>query len=745
MRKLILIICILPCCFVGQLLGQQQTRPKDEVVRVTTNLVQVDVVVTDKAGKQVTDLLPEEFEVLEDGRKQPITNFSFISTGERGNSPALNATEQTTKSNATKVAPAVLGSGQVRRTIALVVDDLGLSFESVGFVRQALKNFVDEQMQPNDLVAIILTSAATGSSQQFTSDKRKLYAAVDRVRWYPNGRGDLTPFPVRNETQTAADFEMTQQVINEFEDERESNYAIGTFGSLEFVMRGLGRLPGRKSLVLISEAFRLFTTQGRNVRLIEAMRRLTDEANRASTVIYTIDASGLQSLALDASDKIKGPGYLFDPRIMGSPLAPAQPRRETFRVDQSIAQQAERDSHDAFRKLNALADERRSDNIEAQTVLSFLANETGGIAVRNRNDLDAGLRQILEDQTGYYLLGYRPEASTMDPATGRRRFHHLEVKIKRSGFRARARNGFYGITEEERTPKQMSADEELAAALTSTLAADGVRLRLTTLFTDDATKGSTMRSLLHIDSHDLTFTEEPNKSHKTVIDIVAINFADNGRAVDQFAQTQALEIEPGVYERVVREGLAYVFDVPITQPGAYQLRIAVRDAASGRVGAAGQFVEVPDLSKNRLALSGIIVNGTLPTPNNASDVAKTSASSPADPGQQAGPTVRQLRPGMILNYGYTIYSARVDSATNHPQLQTQMRLFRDGKPVFTGKVLPFNLGKQTDLKRLEAGGRILIGPDLVPGAYVLRVEVTDALAKDTFRTATQWIDFQVSN
>lgn len=742
MKKQILTACVFAFGLFIPIHGQQQSKPKDEVVKITTNVVQVDVVVTDKEGKQVSDLRPEDFEVLEDGRKQIITNFSFISTSESGPVTATqNPADQASKKNAATVAPAFLRQEQVRRTIALVVDDLGLSFESIGFVRQALKKFVDEEMQPNDVVAIILTSAGAGSLQQFTSDKQRLYASIEHVRWYPNGRGDLSPFPVRNETQTAADFEMTQQVINEFEEQREANYAIGTFGSLGFVLRGLSRMPGRKSLVLVSEAFRLFTAQGRNVQLIDAMRRLTDQANQSSTVIYTIDASGLQTLTLDASDKVKGPGYLFDPRIMGSPLAPAQARRETSRVDQSLAEQAERDSHDAFRKLNAMADQRRTENIEAQTVLSFLAQQTGGIAVRNRNDLGSGLQQILEDQKGYYLLGYRPETPGVDPAIGRRRFHHLEVKIKRSGLHTRARSGYYGITDEEKAPRQLTGDELLAAALASVVAADGVHLRLTTLFANQASRGPAIRSLLHIDSHDLTFTEESDKSHKVTMDVVAVTFADNGRVLDQFAQTQSLNIDPGAYERVLQEGLIYAFDVPIKQPGAYQLRIAVRDVTSGRVGAAGQFVEVPDLNKNRLALSGITLNGTLAL-NKSADGAKTSA--PADAGQQAGPAVRRLRQGMILNYGYTIYSARVDSV-NRPQLQTQMRLFRDGKPVFTGKVLPFNLGQQTDLKRLDAGGRIIIGPDLLPGMYVLRVVVTDMLAKDSFWTATQWIDFEISN
>src|SRR3954462_10633148 len=108
---------------------QQEQKNDDDVVRITTNLVQVDAVVTDKSGKLVTDLKPEEFEIYEDSQAQKITNFSFVSTE--------NATVQpqpvTAKSSAPvdKSAPPVppvrLRPEQVQRTMALVVDDLGLS------------------------------------------------------------------------------------------------------------------------------------------------------------------------------------------------------------------------------------------------------------------------------------------------------------------------------------------------------------------------------------------------------------------------------------------------------------------------------------------------------------------------------------------------------------------------------------------------------------------------------------------
>ena len=73
--------------------------------------------------------------------------------------------------------------------MALVVDDLGLSFESAYYVRRALKKFLDQQMQPDDLVAIMRTGGGIGALQQFTSDKRQLYAAVEKVKWNPSGRG----------------------------------------------------------------------------------------------------------------------------------------------------------------------------------------------------------------------------------------------------------------------------------------------------------------------------------------------------------------------------------------------------------------------------------------------------------------------------------------------------------------------------------------------------------------------------
>src|SRR6185369_7738770 len=121
---------------------QPQQRNEDvDVVKITTNLVQVDAVVTDKNGNRITDLRPEEVEMLEDGRNQKITNFSYIALDSKP--PDISNAKPLDK-NAPPTPPVKLRPEQVRRTMALVVDDLGVSFESANYVRQSLKKFVDQ-------------------------------------------------------------------------------------------------------------------------------------------------------------------------------------------------------------------------------------------------------------------------------------------------------------------------------------------------------------------------------------------------------------------------------------------------------------------------------------------------------------------------------------------------------------------------------------------------------------------------
>jgi VWFA-related protein len=689
---------------------QQTPKPEDDdVVRITTNLVQVDAVVTDNKGKLVTDLKPEEIEIFEDGRKQKITHFSL------NLEPAIATATPAPKSkpvvtNAPPVSLNRLKPEDVRRTIAIVVDDLGLSFESTYFVRRALKKFVDEQMQPGDLVAIIRTSGGMGALQQFTVDKRQLYAAIDRVKYYPAGRSGVSAFaPIQAPTEGphGADIDAFNEEANQT---RQDMFAVGTLGAISYVIKGLKDLPGRKGILLVSDGFRIYSREdpGRNFEARDRLLRLIDQANRASVVIYTMNATGLQTLSPNAADDLSG--------------------RDTQQMQ------------DAFNS-------RRDAAFETQEGLDFLARQTGGIPIRNTNDLSGGIRRVMEDQKGFYLIGYRPDEMTFDRRTGRRTFHKLTLKVTRPGkFNVRMRNGFYGVSDEDK-PVRRTLAQQLYDALASPFGSTGVHVQLTSLFANDIKAGTYMRSVLYVDTRDLTFTEEADHTHKSTFDVLAITFGDNGVALDQIGRTYVIQLPDDVYKRTLRDGLVYYVTVPVKKPGAYQLRMSFRDTASERVGSASQFIDVPDLKKNRLSLSSVVLRGTLPnaTRANAADAPPQDQEGLDKGPAEASPALRHLRHGMMLNYGYYIYNAKLDKADNLPKLTTQVQLFREGKPVFTGKELPLVVKDASDLKRLIAGGALQLGTDLPAGDYVLQITVTDALADQKHRTATQWMDFSIVN
>ncbi|MBV9210937.1 MAG: VWA domain-containing protein, partial [Acidobacteria bacterium] len=156
----LMLILILVTPLFAQTPTPQDEQIKDEdVVRITTNLIQVDAVVVDKDGRQVKDLRPDEFEVYEDGHLQQITNFSYISLEAENvaQSPAPPARSKT------PAPPAQVRAADARRVVVMVVDDLALSMESTIYVRRAIRKFVDEQMQPGDLVAIAHTAGDAGA------------------------------------------------------------------------------------------------------------------------------------------------------------------------------------------------------------------------------------------------------------------------------------------------------------------------------------------------------------------------------------------------------------------------------------------------------------------------------------------------------------------------------------------------------------------------------------------------------
>ncbi len=689
-----------------------------DVVKITTTLIQIDVTVTDKKGKIVTDLKPEDFEIFENKEKQTITNFSFIYN-------ALEAkpapTPKPNKNDVTApIPPTQLRPEQVQRTISLVVDDLGLSFESIHFVKRALKKFVDEQMQPNDLVAIIRTGGGIGALQQFTSDKNLLYSAIEKIRWNALGRAGvgafatIEPSPLEN-AQTAGaevseeDIQAEKDRITQFNEFREDLFSVGTLGAINYIVKGMGELPGKKSIMLFSDGFSICTEtdirtdSSRCSKFTESLKQLTDLCNRASVTIYTQDARGLQYTGLTAADSVGG-------------------------------------SQEAIQNATS---SRSAELYDKQEGLAYLARETGGRAIFNNNNLNKGLETLLEDTKGYYLIGYQPDTDTFDAKV--RKFNKLTVKVKGKDLNVRYRSGFFGVADKDiqrPAPETQTLAQQIQKALTSPFGANGISLKLNTLFGKDDKNISFVNSLLHVEAKDLKFTDQPDGTKKAGFNVLAVIFGENGVPIDQIAQTYTLTSKDDVYQKMMKDGFVYQFLFPIKKPGAYQMRVVIRDTTSAIIGSANQFIEVPDMKKGRVTLSGMVLeNMTEAQWSKLQDgTLATAKARGTDPMQDT--SLRKFKKGTILRYATEIYNAKLDN-TKSPNLSTQIRVFRDGKIILNGTQTPFNLGGQTNFGKLSFQAALALGGAMQPGDYVLQIIIIDNVQKKKNKLATQWVQFEV--
>lgn len=654
----------------------------ENIIKINTSLIQIDVTVTDKEGKIVKDLKPEDFEVYENKEKQEITNFSFISSENQSSS-----TQKTVRKNDTPipVSASPIRAEQVRRTIALVVDDLNTAIGSLSDVRRSLRKFVDEQMQPNDLVAILRTGVGIGVSQQFTNDKRLLYAAIDNIKC--NSIGDKCfPQPPKLEglAKPPAGISVSEVGLksNESEGFEEDVITVGTLGGLSFIINGMKEMPGRKSIMFFSDGFSIAVAQrDRSSRVLDTLKILTESANRSSITIYSFDPRGL---------------------LTGMP-----------------------------EEVNGL--------LTRQQGLAYLAVETGGRAFLNRNDLSVGIEKALADQQGFYLIGYQPDPETFDP--DKRRFNTLEIKVRRPDLTVRHRSGFFGVADTKAVDSPQSPAAQLLKAASSPFAANDIKLQLNTIFGNKEKEGSFVQSFLHVDAKELKFTDEPGGWKKAVFEILAISFGENGVPVDQISNTQTFRVKNELYNTIINKGFVYNFIFPVKKPGAYQMRVVLRDTATSKIGSAGLFIEVPNLKKEQLTLSGIILE------NLTQEQLQKSQTEPqkrqkTDP--MTDTSLRRFKKGTVLRYGLDVYNAKLDS-NRKPNLLTQMKVFRDGKILFEGKPTTLNSMSQTSSPKVSFAGALNLGQEIPAGEYVLQITVTDNLANTNRRLAMQQVQFEVTN
>jgi VWFA-related protein len=710
----------------------------DNRIKVVVEVVSVDAIVTDKAGRHVKDLGMSDFEVYQDGEPQEITNFSYVNAVPEPTSGAAIDVGEEDSSAVRNVVPQVQGlpvqRKDILRSIALVVDDIGMSFENLVFVRQALRKFVQEQIYPSDLVAISMTGSRTGALSQFTTDKDLLNAAVDRIRWGAVHRA-------RAYDKGSFDRQFSDMKRGETIEER--SLAVGTLQSLRYKLNSMEDLPGRKSVILVSEGFRLWYDElegvgGSTNYMVESLREVMHAAHRSGAVIYAVDPRGGESLGLHPRDDLSGvvsiaqEVYEEVKNVMANVPDTASgwaliERRavDSYRLQtMSIEDIKTLLDPEAFAKISST---RLNQFYQTQQGLNYLPVATGGLYLKYNNDINTDLGHILSDQQGYYLIGYAPDPESIR-SRGSRRFPKINVKVKRDGLEVRGRATFMGTLDSDKANHEPTPEERMYEYMASPFTSGQIDLELTSLYEHDPREGAFISSWLHVDSKGLTFSAEEDGWKKAEVEVWAAAFGEKPKPEEEKRETFSVRVRGQSYERVLRDGLVCKVRLPAEGPGPCQLRIVVHDKASGRIGSASSFLQVLDIQAGRLALSGIVVRG--------------SGSGPGLP-ETGDMALRRFRRGSFLNYSLYIYNAQLDSATRNPQLETQVKLFRDGQEIYSGSKKKFDLNGKLEESVLIGSGYLQLGAEMHTGHYAMQYTVTDKLADDGYGTVSQWIDFQI--
>ncbi|HEY5837788.1 MAG TPA: VWA domain-containing protein [Pyrinomonadaceae bacterium] len=551
-----------------------QTPPQDDVIRVNTELVQTDVTVFDKKGRFVDGLAASDFELVIDGKPQDISFFERVAsyTTERGK----------TSGSTTADNPAALSARQ--RTVLFFVDDLHLSATSIVRTRKSLMDFVNNGMVPNDQVAITSSSGQIGFLQQFTGDRTVLQTAVARLNYRANAKFDMERppmsefqasriqqgdesavsyyvaemmkqncFRVRGEFVCMMDTQSARNLVMQRAREITMSTAPDTKNTLlmlEGLMRTAAQLPGRKLMFLISDGFYLNDPQtGSRDRI----KKITDAAGRAGVVIYTLDARGLVTEALDVmNDRPIDSEGLTMGATMGSIAA-------------------------------------------SQDGLNALARDTGGEAFRNTNrPMAEWVRQVLDENSTYYVLAWRPLS---DDQKGRG-FKNVQIRVKgRPELTARMRRGYFRTTPlpmlslRGKTDKGITEREnDMRLVIDAPIEQRELKAELMVRLATMPGVGTRVLATVEIDRRGLAFDLFDGKPAADV-DIGGIFYDDKGKPKNSFvgrlrvSATDASELkEPAVYR----------FQAWLPA-GLYQVRVGLRDTRSGKTGSAVQWIKVPAL------------------------------------------------------------------------------------------------------------------------------------------------------
>ena len=736
-QKIIIAILTISLVFTAVVVGQEPRTEQDDVIRISTELVQTGVVVVDKQGRFIDGLKPEDFVLKVDGKPVTPSFFERVIAG--------TVREQKLEGAAAKGAaapPASTGVTYRGRTIIFFIDDLHLSAASVQKTRNAILEFVENDMSLEDQVAVATPSGQIGFLQKFSDLKPVVRAAVNRVNHRPYTVRDVEQIPmteyqalrIEQGDQSATDYFASELIkannsrvpgglgppnggaigsVKDTDNRRTTGMTAetagrvvkdranllmrqsqsitsGTLSALESMMRSVSSLSGRKLVFFISDGFFL---NDRSTGYSNKVSRIADAAVRGNLVIYSVDARGLVG-STDVSSNRSDP-------------------------------------------LGQLSRANVGELQASQDGMNSLAVDSGGKAFFNMGALTDAIKDALRETSNYYLLAWRPSTDDQKSAN----FKRVEITVpSRPELSVRVARGFFSSeppkSEEKDTATKPASDnieapgtsttdpgsKNVAGALMSALASPSARTGLPTKlfvsFIDVPGTGPVLTAATQMSTQGLGYGADGKQP--AAIDLAGVVLNDQGKQAGSFKTR--LNVSP-LSSAAKDPSVVYSHKLPL-KPGIYQIRVAARDEKSGGIGSSAQWIEIPELSSKKLSLSTLLLGGHVV--NSAQ--------------QQGGDQVqfsvdRRFPRESQMTFLTVIYNA----SPNAPKLESQIEILRGGQRVVASPVMPVAVEANSDLARIPYGANVGL-KTLAPGRYVLKVTVMDRTANTS---AVNQIIFEV--
>jgi VWFA-related protein len=552
------------------------------VFRGGIDFVRVDVIVTDKKAQPVTNLTQADFEVLEDGKPQPIEQFKLIKVD--GNpKPGDPPPRQIRNRNDEELEAA----RDDVRIFVFFMDDYHVRRGNSMTVKAPLTRFIQQQLRPNDLVGIMYPLSPV-SDLQLSRNHDALARAIDT---FEGRKFDYTPRNQVEQNYARYSTDVVERIRNDV-----------VMGALEGLAIRLGSLrEGRKSIIFVSEGFTaLLPPQMRREdasQPADPRRQGAAAAAQDSTQQQTAEWFGQTDVysrlreVFDTANRNNAAVYSLDPRG----LAPFE-----FGLDDL-----------PFGPPPSFATDRRALQM-TQDTLRTLSEETDGRAIVNRNTLEQGLAEMVRDSSFYYLLGYTSTQSGNDG-----KFHQITVRVKnKSGIDVRARKGFWAMTAADavraKTPTpDVAKPVQTALASIATSVQSGKYVR-TWIGTERGTNGKTRVTLVweSLPQQGATVRREQPGRVSLLAATASGDLVFRGRAPDAALAAAAPPAAPNDTGSVAGRAPAapaasgpqrLVFDSP---PGKLELRMTVEAAgAGGTLDTEIRDLAVPDFTAPQVALS----------------------------------------------------------------------------------------------------------------------------------------------